>query len=72
MAYVLMKPQVYLSILFQLQWLIRIIHRMSNGMLISVVLTKAVVYTERGANIRIISCRKATPLEMRSYEGGNE
>jgi len=31
-----------------------------------------VVYTERGANIRIISCRKATPLEMRSYEGGNE
>ncbi len=27
-----------------------------------------VVYTERGANIRIISCRKATPAERRRYE----
>ncbi|MBE7551804.1 MAG: BrnT family toxin [Candidatus Brocadiae bacterium] len=27
-----------------------------------------VVYTERGTNIRIISCRKATNLERRSYE----
>ncbi|MCC6568987.1 MAG: BrnT family toxin [Anaerolineales bacterium] len=27
-----------------------------------------VVYTERGSNIRIISCRKATPAERRIYE----
>lgn len=27
-----------------------------------------VVYTERGDNIRIISCRKATPRERRRYE----
>ncbi len=27
-----------------------------------------VVYTERGARIRIISCRKATPAEQRQYE----
>lgn len=27
-----------------------------------------VVYTERGPNIRIISCRKATRKEQRSYE----
>ena len=27
-----------------------------------------VVYTERGSNIRIISCRKATPLERKLYE----
>jgi len=27
-----------------------------------------VVYTERGASIRIISCRKATPSERRFYE----
>ena len=27
-----------------------------------------VVYTERGARIRIISCRKATPAERRQYE----
>lgn len=27
-----------------------------------------VVYTERGANIRLISCRKATPFERRKYE----
>lgn len=27
-----------------------------------------VVYTERGSNIRIISCRKATRLERRTYE----
>jgi uncharacterized DUF497 family protein len=27
-----------------------------------------VVYTERGASIRIISCRKATPTERRVYE----
>ena len=29
-----------------------------------------VVYTERGATIRIISCRKATPTERRRYEEG--
>ena len=27
-----------------------------------------VVYTERDASIRIISCRKATPTERRQYE----
>ena len=27
-----------------------------------------VVYTERGSNIRIISCRKATNAEWRTYE----
>jgi len=27
-----------------------------------------VVYTERGNKIRIISCRKATPIERRKYE----
>lgn len=27
-----------------------------------------VVYTERGENIRLISCRKATKPEQRSYE----
>lgn len=31
-----------------------------------------VVYTERGASIRIISCRKATPSERRLYEEGHE
>jgi uncharacterized protein len=30
-----------------------------------------VVYTERGSNIRIISCRKATPSERTLYEEGN-
>jgi len=30
-----------------------------------------VVYTERGMNIRIISCRKATLTERRRYEEGN-
>jgi len=29
-----------------------------------------IVYTERGANIRLISCRKATPFERRKYEEG--
>jgi uncharacterized DUF497 family protein len=29
-----------------------------------------VVYSERGASIRIISCRKATPVERRAYEEG--
>ena len=29
-----------------------------------------VAYTERGANIRIISCRKATPSERKTYEEG--
>jgi len=29
-----------------------------------------VVYTERGANIRLISCRKAIPSERREYEEG--
>lgn len=31
-----------------------------------------VVYTERGSNIRIISCRKATSLERKLYEGGDD
>ncbi len=30
-----------------------------------------VVYTERGSNIRIISCRKATPSERKLYEEGS-
>lgn len=30
-----------------------------------------VVYTERGANIRIISCRKATSSERKLYEKGS-
>ena len=30
-----------------------------------------VVYTERGSNIRIISCRKATSLERKRYEEGS-
>lgn len=29
-----------------------------------------VIYTERGTNIRIISCRTATPAEHRTYEEG--
>ncbi len=29
-----------------------------------------VVYTERGSNIRLISCRKATSMEVRAYEQG--
>ena len=31
-----------------------------------------VVYTERGSNIRIISCRKATPSERKLYEKGGD
>ncbi|MBS0184478.1 MAG: BrnT family toxin [Nitrospira sp.] len=31
-----------------------------------------VVYTERNSNIRIISCRKATPSERTLYEEENE
>ena len=31
-----------------------------------------VVYTERGSNIRIVSCRKATPPERKLYEEVNE
>ncbi len=31
-----------------------------------------VVYTERGSNIRIISCRKATSLERKLYEEGSD
>ena len=31
-----------------------------------------VVYTERGSNIRIISCRRATPSERKLYEEVNE
>ncbi len=31
-----------------------------------------VVYTERGARIRIIGCRKATPSERRMYEEEHE
>lgn len=30
-----------------------------------------VVHTERGTNIRIISCRKATASERRAYEEGD-
>jgi len=30
-----------------------------------------VVYTEHGSNIRIISCRKATPSERKLYEEGS-
>jgi hypothetical protein len=30
-----------------------------------------VSYTERGPNIRIISCRKATKLERKTYEQAN-
>ena len=30
-----------------------------------------VVYTERGSNIRMVSCRKATPSERKLYEEGN-
>jgi len=30
-----------------------------------------VVYTERGSNIRIVSCRKATLSERKLYEEGN-
>jgi uncharacterized DUF497 family protein len=30
-----------------------------------------VIHTERGANIRIISCRKATASERRAYEEGD-
>ncbi len=31
-----------------------------------------VVYAERGSSIRIISCRKATSLERKLYEGGDD
>jgi uncharacterized DUF497 family protein len=31
-----------------------------------------VVYAERGSNIRIISCRKATRTERRFYEEGSD
>lgn len=31
-----------------------------------------VVYTERGSNIRIVSCRKTTPSERELYEETNE
>jgi len=31
-----------------------------------------VVYTERGSNIRMVSCRKATPSERKRYEEGND
>lgn len=31
-----------------------------------------VVYTERGSNMRIISCRRATLSEQTLYEEGNE
>lgn len=30
-----------------------------------------VVYTERGSNIRIVSCRRATPSERKLYEENN-
>jgi uncharacterized DUF497 family protein len=31
-----------------------------------------VVYTERGSNIRLVSCRKATPSERKLYEEGRD
>jgi uncharacterized protein len=31
-----------------------------------------VVYTERGSNIRLVSCRKATPSERKLYEEGHD
>jgi len=31
-----------------------------------------VVYTERGSNLRLVSCRKATPLERKLYEEGRD
>jgi len=31
-----------------------------------------VAYTERGSNIRIISCRKATPSERKLYEESSD
>ncbi len=31
-----------------------------------------VIYTERGSNMRIISCRKATLSERKLYEKGND
>ena len=31
-----------------------------------------VVYTERGSNVRIISCRKATSSERKLYEEGGD
>jgi uncharacterized DUF497 family protein len=31
-----------------------------------------VVYTERGSNIRIINCRKATASERKLYEEDND
>ena len=31
-----------------------------------------VTYTERGNNIRIINCRKATPAERKAYETQND
>lgn len=37
----------------------------SNGQIM------VVTYTERGNNIRIISCRKATPVERKAYETQN-
>lgn len=32
---------------------------------------RVVIYTERGSNIRIISCRKATSSERKLYEEGS-
>jgi len=31
-----------------------------------------VAYTERGSNIRIVSCRKVTPSERKLYEEAND
>jgi len=31
-----------------------------------------VAYTERGSNIRIVSCRKGTPSERKLYEEAND
>jgi len=31
-----------------------------------------VVYTERGSNIRLVSCRTATPSERKLYEEGHD
>ncbi len=34
--------------------------------------TTVLIDTERGSNIRIISCRKATPSERKLYEEGSD
>jgi uncharacterized DUF497 family protein len=53
------------------------IHSMNEDRFIDIGLSSkgrilVVAYTERGNNIRIISCRKATPTERKAYETQNE